>query len=73
MRSAALLKRWAWVSVCVATAFFAVNSAFAEDAATLYKQLCATCHDTGLERARVEMLFAECLRSECWLRWRAGR
>jgi polyvinyl alcohol dehydrogenase (cytochrome) len=48
MRSTALLKHWIWV--CVATAF-AVNSAFAEDGATLYKQLCASCHDTGLERA----------------------
>jgi polyvinyl alcohol dehydrogenase (cytochrome) len=26
-------------------------SVFAEDGPTLYKQLCATCHDTGLERA----------------------
>ena len=41
--------RWAWV--CVAAAFFAVGPAFAEDGATLYKQLCASCHDTGLERA----------------------
>src|SRR5262245_29433101 len=48
MRSTALFE--ALGRVCV-VATFAVNFAFAEDGATLYKQLCATCHDTGLERA----------------------
>jgi hypothetical protein len=29
----------------------------AEDAATIYKQLCATCHDSGLERAPAREAF----------------
>lgn len=36
---------------CLALFFSAAGPLFAEDGPTLYKQLCASCHDTGLERA----------------------
>jgi polyvinyl alcohol dehydrogenase (cytochrome) len=36
---------------CVAVVFFAAGPLFAEDGPTLYKQLCTSCHDTGIDRA----------------------
>jgi polyvinyl alcohol dehydrogenase (cytochrome) len=36
---------------CAAFSFAFVGLAAAEDGPTLYKQLCASCHDTGLDRA----------------------
>ena len=36
---------------CVALLFFSAGPLSAEDGPTLYKQLCASCHDAGLERA----------------------
>ena len=35
----------------VALLFLFAGQLSAEDGATLYKQICATCHDTGIERA----------------------
>src|SRR5437867_4123638 len=36
---------------CIALSYSFAGTLSAEDGATLYTQLCATCHDTGLERA----------------------
>jgi len=36
---------------CLVLSFSSAGPIAAEDGATLYTQLCATCHDTGLERA----------------------
>ena len=38
-------------SVAWHVVFFAAGPLFAEDGPTLYKQLCASCHDTGTDRA----------------------
>jgi polyvinyl alcohol dehydrogenase (cytochrome) len=39
------------VAGCVALLLISAGSISAQDGSLLYKQLCATCHDTGLERA----------------------
>src|SRR5438552_6979397 len=40
-----------YVIGCVVLFFSSVGPLAAEDGATLYKQLCASCHDAGIERA----------------------
>ena len=40
-----------YVVGCVALLFFSAGPLSAEDGPTLYKQLCASCHDAGIERA----------------------
>src|SRR3954468_22203607 len=41
----------AGVSSLVLLLFFSAGPLSAEDGATLYKQICATCHEAGVERA----------------------
>ena len=51
MRSRARSIRQSLIGLVLALS--SVNLLFAEDGPTLYKQLCATCHETGLARAPV--------------------
>ena len=38
-------------AACVALLFLSAGLLSAEDGATLYQQICAVCHDTGIDRA----------------------